>query len=154
MQEMQEIAFFILMHMEDHDDEVKTRRASPYPFCILEVINKFSDILMDDLPTILPPNRYVDHRIEVHPRFAPPIKAPYRLNQKELEEFKRQINDLMETSYIRPSKSPYNDLMLFVGKKDGKLKMCIEYQALNKTTIKNNYPLLRIYNLFNMLNEA
>jgi hypothetical protein len=44
-----------------------------------------------------------------------------------LEEFKRQINDLMETSYIRPSKWPYNDLMLFVGKKDGKLKMCIDY---------------------------
>jgi len=109
---------------------------------------------MDDLPTILPPNRYVDHRIEVHLRFTPPIKAPYRLNQKELEEFKRQINDLMETSCIRPSKSPYNDLMLFVGKKDGKLKMCIDYQALNKTTIRNNYPLFRIYDLFNMLNEA
>jgi len=76
MQEMQEIAFLILMHMEDHDDEAKTRRLAHTPFCILEVINKFSDILMDDLLTILPPNRYVDHRIEVHPRFSPSIKAP------------------------------------------------------------------------------
>jgi hypothetical protein len=140
--------------MEEHGDEAKTRRVNPYPFCISEVINNFLDILTDNLPTILPPNRDVDHRIEMHLRSTPPIKAPYRLNQKKLEEFERQINNLMEKGYIHPSKSPHGVLVLFVGKKDGKLRMCIDYQALNKITIKNNYPLLRIYDLFDMLNGA
>jgi hypothetical protein len=60
----------------------------------------------------------------------------------------------MERGYIRLSKSPYGALVLFVGKKDRKLRMCIDYQALNKITIKNNYPLPRIDDLFNKLNGA
>lgn len=83
---------------------------------------------MDDLPTILLPNKDVDHRIEVHLGSTSFTKAPYRLNQKELEEFKRQINDLMERDYICLHKSPFDAPMLFVGKKDGKLRMCINYQ--------------------------
>jgi hypothetical protein len=60
----------------------------------------------------------------------------------------------MERGYIRLSKSPYGAPVLFVGKKDRKLRMCIDYQALNKITIKNNYPLPRIDDLFNKLNGA
>jgi hypothetical protein len=104
MQEMQETTLLVSMHMEEHGDVAKARKASPYPLCISKVINKFSNVLMDDLFAILPPNRDVDHMIKVHPRSTPPIKAPYRLNQKKLEKFKRQINDFMERSYIRSSK--------------------------------------------------
>ncbi len=134
--------------MEEHGDVVKTKKANPYPFCISKVINKILDILTNDLPTILPPNKDVDHKIEVHPRSTPPTKTPYRLNHKELEKLKRQINDLMERGYIHPNKLPYVALMLFVGKKDKKLKIFIDYQALNKITIKNNYLLLKIDNRF------
>jgi hypothetical protein len=108
--------------MEEHGDVVKTEKANPYPFCISKVINKILDILTNDLPTILPPNKDVDHKIEVHPRSTPPTKTPYKL--------------------------PYVALMLFVGKKDKKLKIFIDYQALNKITIKNNYLLLKIDNRF------
>jgi hypothetical protein len=63
----------------------------------------------------------------MHPGSTPPTEAPYRLNQKELEELKRKINDFMEGGYFHLNKSPYGALMLFVGKKDGKLRMCINY---------------------------
>jgi hypothetical protein len=65
------------------------------------------DVLTDDLAAILIPNRNVDHKIGVHLGSTTPIKTPYRLNQKELEELKKQINDLMQRGYIRPSKSLY-----------------------------------------------
>jgi hypothetical protein len=90
----------------------------------------------------------------MHLRSTPFVKASYRLNQKELEEIKRKINNFMERGYIQLNKSPYGAPMLFVGKKDGKLRMCIDYQALNKSIIKNSYPLPRIDNLFDRLNGA
>jgi hypothetical protein len=68
------------MHIEEHSDAAKAEKASTYPFCILEVINKFLNILIDDLPTILLPNKDVNCKIEVHPRSTPFAKAPYRLN--------------------------------------------------------------------------
>lgn len=80
MQEMQETTFLVLMCMEEHGDVAKVERANPYPFCISEVINKFSDVLMDDLPTFLPLNKDVDHKIEVHLGSTSLTKAPYRLN--------------------------------------------------------------------------
>jgi hypothetical protein len=112
------------------------------------------DSLTNNLLVILLPNKDVNHKIEVHPWSTPLAKAPYRLNQKRLEDFKRQINELMEWGYVHLSSSPYGTLVLFVGKKDEKLRMCIDYQTLNKITIKNNYPLPRIDDLFNKLNEA
>jgi hypothetical protein len=85
---------------------------------------------------------------------APPFDSTYRLDKKKLQKFKVQINDLMERGYMRPNKSPYGSLVLFIDKKDGKLHMCIDYHALNKITIKSNYPLPRINNLFDRLNGA
>jgi hypothetical protein len=76
-----------------------------------------------------------------------PSNAPYRLNYKELEELKKQLNDLLNQGYIQQNKSPYEALILFVDKKDGKLNMCIDYRDLNKITIKNNYPMPYIDNL-------
>jgi hypothetical protein len=73
---MQEITFLVLMGVEEHGDGAKVERASPYPFCLSKVINKFSDVLTDDLPTSLPPNKNVDHKIEMHPRSTPLSKSP------------------------------------------------------------------------------
>ncbi len=79
-------------------------------------------------------------------------KAPYRLNQKELEEFFKKLNDLLSHGYIWQNKFSYGASILFVDKKDDKLKMCINYRALNKIIIINNYPLPRINDMLDRLN--
>lgn len=151
---MHKTAFFVLMRMEKHGDVAKVEKANPYPFCISKFINKFLDFLTNDLPIILSPKKDVDHKIEMHLGSIPLVKAPTCSIRKKLKKLKRQINDFMERSYIHLNKSPYGAPMLFMGKKDGKLSMCIDYQALNKITIKNNYSLPIIDDLFNRLNRA
>jgi hypothetical protein len=93
----------------------------------------------------------VDHKIEVIPRAEPPSKALYWLNQVGLVDLKKQSNNLLARDYVRPSKSPYRAMVFFMHKKDGKLFMNIDYRALNKVTIKNNYPLFQIDDLFDRL---
>ncbi len=124
------------------------------PKCIRRVLEKFSDVMPEDLPEDLPPRRWVDHAIEVMPRVAPPTKAPYRMSHEELKELKVQLEELLAKGYIKPSKSPYGAPILFVHKKDGMLKMCVDYRAFNKATMKNRYPLPRIDDLFDRLSRA
>jgi hypothetical protein len=85
------------------------------------------------------------------PGVAPPAKAPYRMSHEELKELKVQLEKLFIKGYIKPSKSPYGAPVLFVHKKDGTLKMCVDYRALNKATVKNQYPLPHIDDLFDCL---
>jgi len=85
---------------------------------------------------------------------APPAKAPYKMSHEELKELKVQLEELLMKGYIKPSKSPYGALVFFVHKKDGTLKMCVDYRALNKATVKNWYPLPRIDDLFDRLSGA
>jgi hypothetical protein len=66
------------------------------------------------------------------PGVAPPAKAPYRMNHEELKELKVQLEELLTKGYIKPNKSPYGAPVFFVHKKDGTLKMCVDYRALNK----------------------
>ena len=80
-------------------------------------------------------------------------RAPYRVSKPELVEFKLQLKEMLEKVYIRPSVSPWGAPMLFL-KKDGTLKLCIDYRQLNKMTIKNKYPLQRIDDLFDQLRGA
>jgi hypothetical protein len=75
--------------------------------------------------------------IEVMPGVAPPTKAPYRMNHEELKELKVQLKELLAKGYIKPSKSPYGAPVFFVHKKDGALRMCVDYKALNKVMVKN-----------------
>jgi hypothetical protein len=91
----------------------------------------------EELPNELPPRRRVDHVIEVMLGVAPLTKAPYRMNHEELKELKVQLEELLVKGYIKPSKSPYGAHVLFVHKKDGTLRMCVDYRALNKVTVKN-----------------
>ncbi len=119
--------------------------------CIRQVLEEFPNVMPEKLPEDLPPIRRVDHAIEVVLGVAPPTKAPYKMSHEELKELKVQLEELLAKRYIKPSKSPYGALVLFVHKKDGTLRMCVDYRALNKATVKNRYPLLRIDDLFDRL---
>ena len=124
------------------------------PKCVEDVLKRYQDVMPKDLPNELPPRQEVDHKIEVKPGIKPPSKAPYRLSQKELEELKSQLDELLAKGYIRQSKSPYGAPVLFVDKKNGKLRLCVDYRALNKVTVKNSYPLPQIDDLFDRLAGA
>ncbi|GJY18127.1 putative reverse transcriptase domain-containing protein [Tanacetum coccineum] len=96
-------------------------------------------------------HRQVEFRIDLVPRAAPVARAPYRLAPSEMKELSVQLQELLEKGFIHPSSSPWGAPMLFVKKKDGYFRMCIDYRELNKLTIKNRYPLLRIEDLFDRL---
>ncbi|GJQ98306.1 putative reverse transcriptase domain-containing protein [Tanacetum coccineum] len=114
------------------------------------VIRNFPEVFPDDLPG-LPPPRQVEFRIELVPGAAPVARAPYRLAPSELKELSDQLKELLEKGFIRPSSSPWGAPVLFVKKKDGSFRMCIDYRELNKLTVKNRYPLPRIDDLFDQL---
>jgi hypothetical protein len=146
---MSNVQMVVVVRMEQHKrthKEAKTDEPPPKHIC--DVLGRSKDVLTNELPKELPPTREVDHKIEMVPGSEPPSKAPYRLNQKQLLELKKQFNDLLSRGSIRPSKLPYRASVLFVNKKNSKLRIYIAYRALNKVTIKNNYPLPRIDDLF------
>ncbi|GJZ18367.1 putative reverse transcriptase domain-containing protein [Tanacetum coccineum] len=89
--------------------------------------------------------------IDLAPGVTPVAKSPYRLAPSEMQELSGQLQELQDNGFIRPSHSPWGAPMLFVKKKDGSLRMCIDYRELNKLTIKNRYPLPRIDDLFDQL---
>jgi len=132
--------------------EVATLVTSPN--CIKQVLDEFPDVMPEKLPEDLPLKRRIDHVIEVMSGVAPPAKAPHRMSHEELKELKVQFQELLTKGYIKLSKSPYGAPILFVHKKDGTLRMCVDYRALNKVTVKNQYPLLRIDDLFDRLSGA
>ena len=103
------------------------------------------------LPEGLPPDRDVGHTIPFEPGHRPPFKQPYRMSPLELAEVEKQVAELLRLGHIEPSKSPYGAPVLFVRKKDGTLRMCFDYRALNKITVRNTYPLPRIDELLDRL---
>jgi hypothetical protein len=102
----------------------------------------------------MPPERKVEFAIELIPGTDPISKRAYRVYGPELVELKKQIDELLEKGYIRPSTSPWVAPVLFVEKKDGTKRMCIDYRSLNEVTIKDKYPLPRIEDLFDQLRGA
>ncbi|CAL5335336.1 unnamed protein product [Camellia sinensis] len=118
-----------------------------------KVLVEYKDIMPPELPKRLPPWREADHKIELEPGAKPPTMAPYQMSPPELEELRRQLKDLLDASFIQPSKAPYGALVLFQKKHDGSLRLCINYRALNKITIKNKYP-TPIADLFDQLGHA
>ncbi|TLX67246.1 RNA-directed DNA polymerase, partial [Labilibacter sediminis] len=117
------------------------------------VISDFGDVFPEELPG-LPPVRQVEFRIDLIPGAAPIAKSPYRLAPPEMKELQDQLQELRDKGFIRPSFSPWGAPILFVKKKDGSQRMCIDYRELNKLTIKNRYPLPRIDDLFDQLQGA
>ena len=89
----------------------------------------------------MPPYREVDHVIELNPNCSPIASSPYRFSLNELAELKRQLDELLDLGFIRPSVSPWGAPVLFKRKKDGSLRLCIDYRGLNRATIKNRYEI-------------
>ncbi|RVW27175.1 Retrovirus-related Pol polyprotein from transposon 17.6 [Vitis vinifera] len=118
------------------------------------VLDEFKDVMPPELPKRLPPRREEDHKIELEPGAKPPAMGPYRMAPPELEELRRQLKELLDAGFIQPSKAPYGAPVLFQKKHDGSLRMCIDYRALNKVTVKNKYPIPLIADLFDQLGRA
>ncbi|GJS12023.1 putative nucleotidyltransferase, ribonuclease H [Tanacetum coccineum] len=131
--------------MEEEETKIPERRIEDVP-----VVRDFPEVFPEDLPG-LPPTRQVEFHIELIPGAAPVARAPYRLAPAEMKELAEQLKELSDKGFIRPSSSPWGAPILFVKKKDGSFRMCIDYRELNKLTVKNRYPLPRIDDLFDQL---
>ncbi|GKA69958.1 putative reverse transcriptase domain-containing protein [Tanacetum coccineum] len=127
------------------EDKSKEKRLEDVP-----TVRDFPKVFPEDLPG-LPPTRQVEFQIDLVPGAAPVARAPYRLAPSEMEELSTQLQELSDKGFIRPSSSPWGAPVLFVKKKDGSFRMCIDYRELNKLTVKNRYPLPRIDDLFDQL---
>ncbi|KAK9149030.1 hypothetical protein Scep_007787 [Stephania cephalantha] len=117
------------------------------------VVCEFPDVFPAELPG-LPPSREIDFIIDLVLGTKPISVPPYRMAPKELEELRGQLDELLELGLIHPSMSHWGAPVLFVKKKDGSLRLCIDYRQLNKVTVNNKYPLPRIDDLFDQLTGA
>jgi hypothetical protein len=113
---------------------------------------QYDDVFIE--PSTLPPHRDVDMKIDLQPGAAPPFQAPRPMSAPMLDELRKQLTKLQSAGFIVPSNAPYGAPVLFVKKKDGSLRMCVDYRALNKITIRNKYPLPRIEELLDRLRHA
>nr|GEW30044.1 putative reverse transcriptase domain-containing protein [Tanacetum cinerariifolium] len=116
----------------------------------IPVVRELLKVFPEDIPG-LPWVRQVEFQIDLIPEAAPVARAPYKLAPSEMQELSDQLQELADQGFIRPSTSPWGAHVLFVKKKDGSFRMCIDYQELNKLTVKNRYPLPRIDDLFDQL---
>ncbi|GJS95690.1 putative reverse transcriptase domain-containing protein [Tanacetum coccineum] len=127
------------------EDKSEKKRLEDVP-----IVQDFPKVFPEDLSG-LPLTRQVEFQIDLIPGAAPVARAPYRLAPSEMKELSEQLKELSDKGFIRPSSSPWGAPVLFVKKKDGSFRMCIDYQELNKLTMKNRYPLPRIDDLFDQL---
>jgi len=112
----------------------------------LQVVCEFPEVFPDEIPDV-PPEREVEFSIDLIPGMKPISMAHYRMSASELDELKKQLEDFLDKKFVRPSVSSWGASMLLVKKKDGSMRLCIDYRQLNKVTIKNRYPLPRIDDL-------
>jgi hypothetical protein len=120
------------------------------PLKKIPVVCEYANVFPDELPG-MPPDRDIEFAIELQPGTTPIFKRPYRMPPAELAKLKKQLQEVLDKGFIRPSTSPWGCPALFVKKKDESLRLCIDYHPLNAVTIKNNYPLPRIDVLFDQL---
>jgi len=136
--------FVILTQMEDKNEEEMSS---------IHAVKDFMDVFPEEILG-LPPKREVEFSIDLVPEAGPVSMAPYRVAPAELIELKKQVEDLLEKQFIRPSVSTWGAPVLLVKKKDGGSRLCVDYRQLNKLTIKNKYPLPRIDDLMDQLHGA
>jgi hypothetical protein len=132
----------IMLNHLDATSTLDIRTVSEYPDVFLEELSGMSS------------DREIELVIELVPGTAPIFKRPYRMATNQLAELKEQLQELLDKGYICPSASPWGAPIIFVLKKDGTQRMCIDYCSLNEVTIKNKYPLPRIDDLFDKLKRA
>ncbi len=118
----------------------------------ISIVREYKDVFQE-IPG-LPPKREIDFTIELIPGTNPISISPYRMAKMELVELDKQLKELLRLGFIRESTSSWGSPVLFVKKKDGSLRMCVDYRRLNQVTIKNKYPLPRIDDLFDQLQGA
>ena len=118
----------------------------------IRVVKKFVDVFEE--VKCLPPHREIEFRIDLIPNARPVVHAKRRMAPKEMNELKKQTDELLAKGFIRPSRSNWGAAVVFVPKSDGSLRLCVDYRDLNKETIKNKYPLPRIDDLFDQLHGA
>jgi hypothetical protein len=119
----------------------------------VRLVRDFPDVFSDELLG-MPPDRKVEFVIDLLPGTAPISKRPYKMSLEELKGLKKQLTELQEAGYIRPSSSPWGATVLFVQKKDGSHRMCVDYRSLNNVIVKNKYPLPCIEDLFDQMRDA
>ena len=122
-------------------NKLDTDKGLNLPQEVIDLLDEFKILFPKDLPSQLPLLQGIEHAIDLIPSTLPIARAPYHLNFQELQELIQQLEDLLAKGFIHPSKSPFGAPILFVTKKDGTKRMCVDYWALNKATIKNRYPL-------------
>ncbi|GKA43480.1 putative reverse transcriptase domain-containing protein, partial [Tanacetum coccineum] len=127
------------------EDKSEEKRLEDVP-----IVREFPEVFPEDLPG-LSPAQQVEFQIDLVPGTAPVARAPYQLAPAEMKELSTQLQELSDRGFIRPSFSPGGASVLFVKKKDGSFRMSIDYRELNKLTVKNRYPLLRIDDFFDQL---
>ncbi|GJY18340.1 putative reverse transcriptase domain-containing protein [Tanacetum coccineum] len=138
-------AFLAHITTKEAEDKSGEKRLKDVP-----IVKDFPEVFPEDLPGI-PPTRQVEFQIDLVPGVAPVARAPYRLAPSEMKELAEQLQELSDKGFIRPNSSPWGAPVLFVKKKDGSFRMCIDYRKLNKLMVKNRYPLPRIDDLFDQL---
>ncbi|KAL4329720.1 hypothetical protein AHAS_Ahas13G0328300 [Arachis hypogaea] len=119
----------------------------------IPVVRDFPEVFPEDIPEF-PPQRKIEFEIELVPGAGPVSIAPYRMASIELAELKTQLEEILNKGFIRPSVSPWGAPVLLVKKKDGGMRLCVDYRQLNKVTVKNKYPLPRIDDLMDQLQGA
>lgn len=108
----------------------------------MPIVKEFPEVFPYDI-TDLPSEREVEYAIDLVPGTSPISTTSYRMSALKLGELKKQLEELLEKQFIRPSVLPWGAPVLLVNKKDGSMRLCVDYQELNKVTIKNRYPLSR-----------
>nr|GEZ73863.1 hypothetical protein [Tanacetum cinerariifolium] len=141
----EKLIFLAQISTKKEEDRSEEKQLEDVP-----VVRNFPKVFPKDLSG-LPPARPVEFQIDLIPGAAPVARVPYRLDPSEMKELSEQLQELSDKGFIRPSFSPWGAPVLFVKKKDGSFRMCIDYRELNKPTIKNRYPLSRIDDLFDQL---
>ena len=119
-----------------------------------KIIAEYRDVFWDKLIEETPPSRDITHSIEVLLGSEPAYWTPFRLRPADQDELEKQVRSLLDQSFICPSQSSYGAPILFIPKKDGHWRMCIDHHALNRQTVKDRYPLPRIDMLLDRLGQA